>query len=81
MPPADLDPQLINAWVNRQRLRIDARKWTASKLRPKQWGDRVDVNVTQTQISITTALKDAEARLIDNVTDITPNESKELLNK
>jgi hypothetical protein len=76
MPPADLDPQLINAWVNRQRLRIDARKWTASKLRPKQWGDRVDVNVTQTQISITTALKDAEARLIDNVSDITPNEPK-----
>jgi hypothetical protein len=76
MPPADLDPQLINAWVNRQRLRIDARKWTASKLRPKQWGDRVDVNVTQTQISITTALKDAEARLIDNVSDIEVNPPK-----
>jgi hypothetical protein len=74
MPPPDLDPALINAWVNRQRLRIDARKWTASKLRPKQWGDRVDVSVTHTQISITQALESAEARLIDNVTDITPNE-------
>jgi hypothetical protein len=76
MPPADLDPQLINAWVNRQRLRIDARKWTASKLRPKQWGDRIDVAVTHTQISITQALESAEARLIDNVSDITPNEPK-----
>jgi hypothetical protein len=74
MPPADLDPQLINAWVNRQRLRIDARKWTASKLRPKQWGDKVDVTVTHTQISITTALREAESRLLDNVTDLVPNE-------
>ncbi len=77
MPPADLDPQLINAWVNRQRLRIDARKWTAAKLRPKQWGDRVDVSVTHTQISITQALESAEARLIENndITDIEINPS------
>lgn len=83
MPPADLDPQLINAWVNRQRLRIDARKWTAAKLRPKQWGDKVDVSVTHTQISITTALRDAEDRLkdrlIDNVSDLVPNEPKDNL--
>jgi hypothetical protein len=78
MPPADLDPQLINAWVNRQRLRIDARKWTASKLRPKQWGDKIDVSVTHTQISINEALKSAESRLIDNVTDITPNNNDEV---
>ena len=76
MPPADLDPQLINAWVNRQRLRIDARKWTASKLRPKQWGDKIDVSVTHTQISINEALRSAESRLLDNVTDIVPNETK-----
>jgi hypothetical protein len=79
MPPADLDPQLINAWVNRQRLRIDARKWTASKLRPKVWGDKIDVSVTHTQISINEALRSAESRLIDNVTDIVPNEPKDNL--
>jgi len=28
------------------RLRIDARKWKASKLAPKKWGDRLDVNAT-----------------------------------
>jgi hypothetical protein len=75
MPPSDLDPTLINAWVNRQRLRIDARKWSAAKLRPKQWGDKIDVSVTHTQISITQALEQAEARLID-VTDIEPNPPK-----
>jgi len=77
MPPDGLDPQLVNAWVNRQRLRIDARKWSAAKLRPKQWGDKIDVSVTHAQISITQALREAEGRLtenlIDNVTDIEIN--------
>jgi len=79
MPPEGLDPQLINAWVNRQRLRIDARKWTASKLRPKVWGDKIDVSVTHTQISINEALRSAESRLLDNVTDLVPNEPKDNL--
>lgn len=30
-------------WVQYQRLRVDARKWLASKVLPKQYGDRVDV--------------------------------------
>lgn len=30
-------------WVNRSKLRIEARKWTAAKLRPKVYGDKVDV--------------------------------------
>lgn len=29
--------------VNRNRLRVDARKWYLSKLAPKRYGDRVDV--------------------------------------
>jgi hypothetical protein len=39
--PEGLDGPGRSAWVQRQRLRVDARKWTASKLRPKQWGDRL----------------------------------------
>lgn len=31
------------AQVNAARLRVDARKWIASKLKPKKYGDRVDV--------------------------------------
>lgn len=28
-------------WINRSRLRVDARKWVASKLKPKKYGDKV----------------------------------------
>lgn len=27
-----------------RRLRVEARKWTAAKLRPKRWGDNVNIN-------------------------------------
>lgn len=30
-------------WTNRSKLRVDARKWIASKLKPKRYGDKVDV--------------------------------------
>lgn len=29
--------------INRSRLRVDARKWAAAHLRPKKWGDKIDV--------------------------------------
>lgn len=29
--------------INRSRLRIDARKWIASKLKPKKYGDKLDL--------------------------------------
>ena len=35
----DGDRQNIE-WVNRSRLRVDARKWLLSKLRPDKYGDR-----------------------------------------
>ena len=36
-----IDIKLDSAYIQWQRQRIDARKWTASKLRPKKYGDRV----------------------------------------
>jgi transposase-like protein len=30
--------------VNRDRLRVEARKWVASKLKPKKYGDKVEVD-------------------------------------
>lgn len=30
-------------WTNRSKLRVDARKWIASKLKPKRYGEKVDV--------------------------------------
>jgi hypothetical protein len=32
--------------VNRSRLRVDARKWFASKVAPKKYGDKLDVDHT-----------------------------------
>lgn len=78
-PPEGLEGPQLNAWINQMKIRIDTRKWTAAKLRPKAWGERVDVSVTHTQISINEALRSAESRLLDNVTDITPNIPKDNL--
>jgi hypothetical protein len=33
-----------NAAVARNRLRMEARKWVASKLKPKKYGDKLDLN-------------------------------------
>jgi hypothetical protein len=32
-----------SAYINWMRLRIDARKWTASKLKPRKYGDRMEL--------------------------------------
>lgn len=31
-------------WVNRSRLRVDARKWIASKLKPRKYGDKIELS-------------------------------------
>lgn len=33
-------------FISRSRVRIDARKWVASKLKPKKYGDKLDVGLT-----------------------------------
>ncbi len=40
------DGQFNSEHVQRSRLRVDARKWAAAKLKPKKYGDRVDVGLT-----------------------------------
>lgn len=35
-----------NEWINRSRLRVDTRKWLASKIVPKIYGDRLDLKNT-----------------------------------
>lgn len=30
-------------WTSRSKLRLEARKWIASKLKPKKYGDKVDI--------------------------------------
>lgn len=44
--PIGSDGRMDSAAVNDKRLRIDARKWIASKFRPSMYGDRVAVETT-----------------------------------
>tara|TARA_R110000868_G_scaffold155841_1_gene382450 strand:+ start:360 stop:833 length:474 start_codon:yes stop_codon:yes gene_type:complete len=54
------------------RVVLDSMRWRASKLAPKVYGDRLDVQVSDTRISISGALAAAQARLVD-VVDVTPH--------
>ena len=66
--PEGLDGPGRHAWVAQLRVKIDTRKWVAARLHPKAWGERmaVELDVTQ-QISITAALEQANARVIEGV--------------
>ena len=67
-PPAHLEGPALSAWVQQLKLRIHAREWTASKLRPRIYGEKVDVSIQHTQISVLAALERAEQR-ISQMTD------------
>jgi hypothetical protein len=44
--------------INRSRLRVDTRKWYLSKLAPKRYGEKVDVNVGgQSENPVATVIK------------------------
>lgn len=64
LPPEDLDGPSKSAWVQQLKLRLWARTWAASKLRPRVYGDRIDVGLSTTQISITAALEAAHKRVM-----------------
>lgn len=42
----DASPQLNGEAVARARLRIDTRKWMAGKLKPKKYGEKLDIDQT-----------------------------------
>lgn len=53
---------------HRARNQINARQWIASKHHSKRYGDRIDLNVTQT-IDIGSTLQEARARLLRPMSD------------
>ena len=53
----------MSAWVQQLRLRVDVRKWAASKLKPRVYGDRLDVSVGYEQINLRTILEQAQQRI------------------
>jgi hypothetical protein len=62
--PAGLHGSDASAWVQQQRLRVDAKKWLSCKLFPRRYADRVELSVDVAQrISITAALEAAQRRL------------------
>ena len=57
------------------RIKIDAFRWRASKLKPKVYGDKLDVAVFHT-LDLTNALDEARGRLANAapaLLDVTPN--------
>jgi hypothetical protein len=78
-PVPTLDNGATDPGMVRQRqLQIDARRWVLSKLAPNKYGDRLDVQVSDTRISISGALAAAQARLVD-VVDVTPRISASIV--
>ena len=77
--PEGLEGAMASAWVQQKRVQVDARKWVASKLKPKVYGDRLDVSVTDTRISVLDALKEAKQRVITDQTNVVDVEVKDKL--
>lgn len=38
-------------WTSRSKLRVEARKWVAAKLKPKKYGDKIDVTTDGDKIT------------------------------
>lgn len=79
--PAHLDGPSKSAWVNQKRIQVDARKWVAAKLKPKVYGDRIDVSVTDTRISVSDALKEAKLRVLTDERSIVDVMAKNVVSK
>jgi hypothetical protein len=81
--PEHLQGPGASAWVQQKRLQVDARKWIASKLKPRTYGDRLDVSVLDNRISVLGALEQAQQRVAlgmskeDNVLDVEVKQVKE----
>jgi hypothetical protein len=75
--PDGLEGPMASAWVQQKRMQVDARKWVASKLKPKTYGDRIDVAVTDNRISVMDALKEAKQRVLKDDSNVVDAEVKE----
>ena len=74
--PEGLEGASASAWVQRARMRVDARKWIAAKFKPRMYGDRLDVSVTDERISVLGALNAAKTRVLENSSDIVDVDAK-----
>lgn len=52
--------QLNGEHVQRSRLRIDTRKWIASKLKPKKYGDKIDMTSDGEKLGVALSAEQAD---------------------
>lgn len=60
--PEGLDPASRSAWVQHLRVRLDTRKWIASRVYRQLYGDKVEVS-TQVQVDLSAAMDEAQKRI------------------
>ena len=60
--PEGLDPASRSAWVQHLRVKLDTRKWIASRVYRQVYGDKVDVTLTPS-IDLTEAMEAAQRRV------------------
>lgn len=59
-------------WTNRSKLRVEARKWIASKLKPKKYGDKLDMTSDGEKItSVNVTVVKSDAPLSGSEKDVT----------
>lgn len=61
--PEGLDPASRSAWVQHLRVRLDTRKWIASRVYRKVYGDKVDVEVQHNVVDLKAAMEAGQARV------------------
>lgn len=62
-PPDGMSNADANAWANRQKFRIESRKWFASKI-SRKWSDKTIVEQTNYVVDIKALLEKREQRLL-----------------
>lgn len=50
-------------WISRSKLRVDARKWVAAKLKPKVYGDKLDLTSAGDKLAGPTSEVDLATRM------------------
>lgn len=53
-------------WTNRSRLRVDTRKWIAAHLKPKKYGDKLDLTTAGDKLEFVIKRKTSDAESSDN---------------
>lgn len=50
-------------WISRSKLRVDARKWVAAKLKPKKYGDKLDLTSGGEKLGLSAEVEAARRRV------------------